>query len=58
VVLAVSPVAGELVEVVCQGVAVGPEVRAVGVAGYLDALVGGEVREDPALRGGEGVFEA
>src|SRR5918997_5464415 len=57
-VVAEEPVAGELVEIVGEGVAVGPEVRTLGVAGHLHALVGGEVGVDASTGRIEGLFEA
>src|SRR5215203_4045258 len=57
-VVAEEPVAGELVEIVGQGVAVSPEVRTLGVAGHLDALVRGEVGVDAPSGRVECLFEA
>src|SRR5215203_212204 len=57
-VVAEEPVAGELVEIVGQGVAVGPEIRTLGVAGHLYALVRGEVGVDTPSGRVEGLFEA
>jgi hypothetical protein len=51
-------VTGELVEVVCQRVAVRAETRAIRVAGDLDALVRSQIRVDPPLGGIQSLFEA
>src|SRR5215210_312955 len=57
-VVAEEPITGELVEIVGQGIAVGPEVRTFGVAGDLHALVRREVGVDAPAGRVEGIFEA
>src|SRR5215204_870917 len=57
-VVAEEPVARELVEIVGQGIAVGPEVRAPWVAGDLHALIRGEIGVDAPTGRVEGIFQA